>query len=176
LTAAGLNLEIKARDPAPGQTFASARALGAVETGTFFQTDTFFCVPYGRLKLRESDQGAELIEYERRDAAQAKPSVYHRLAVDDAGAVRELLAAELGVGAVVEKHRRLLVKNNIRIHLDRVRGLGTFVELEAVVPPGHRPEAELPRIKALRQALGISDDRLVAGAYADLLLESPSRQ
>lgn len=161
------NLELKACDPAPEETLAAARGLGANDRGTFAQRDTFFAIPVGRLKLRESDDGAELIEYERPDTHQPKPSAYRRLPVDDPDAVRELLAAELGVAAVVEKRRHLLVKDNVRIHLDEVSGLGSFVELEAVAPPGIPPEGQLGVINALRRALGITDDRLLPGAYAD---------
>ena len=70
---------------------------------------------------------------------------------------------------MVEKRRRLLLKDNIRIHLDEVAGLGSFVELEAVVPPGESPDAELERLTSLMAALEIAEERLLAGAYADEL-------
>ncbi len=57
---------------------------------------------------------------------------------------------------------------NVRIHLDRVTGLGDFVELEAVTSTADGLDAELPRIEALRAALGIADDALVPDGYANL--------
>ena len=70
---------------------------------------------------------------------------------------------------VVEKARRLLLWRNVRIHLDRVEGLGDFVELEAVAASPGGLEVERDRVEQLREALGISDEHLVAHGYADLL-------
>ena len=46
------------------------------------------------------------------------------------------LSETLGVDVVVEKRRHLLLWKTVRIHLDEVTGLGSFVELEAVAGAG----------------------------------------
>jgi homotetrameric cytidine deaminase len=75
---------------------------------------------------------------------------------------------------VVVKRRHLFTADNVRIHLDEVTGLGTFVELEGVVDPeGSDLEATRERVAALRDALGITPEALVALGYADLLREAP---
>jgi cytidine deaminase len=73
---------------------------------------------------------------------------------------------------VVEKERRLLVDDGVRIHLDDVAGLGAWVELEAVASPGSDLSAEHVKVARLRAALGLTDDRVVAEGYAALLLAS----
>jgi adenylate cyclase, class 2 len=161
------NLELKARDPDPRGTLAAAKAIGATDYGTLTQQDTFFWLPAGRLKVRRQGTEAELIHYLRPDEAQPTPSQVRRVPLADPEHTEEQLRTSLGTLAVVEKTRRLLVKDNVRIHLDAVRSLGTYVELEAVAPPGMRPEGQLGVINALRRALGISDDRVLPGAYAD---------
>ena len=83
-------------------------------------------------------------------------------------ALIDALTDSLGVRCVVEKARRLLRWRNVRIHLDRVDGLGDFVELEAVATSPGGLEVERDRIEKLRIALGIGDERLVAQGYADL--------
>jgi adenylate cyclase class IV len=163
------NLEIKARDPDPHETFKGAKAVGALDRGLIEQHDTFFWLPSGRLKLRRQGGDAALIYYERRDLAQPAPSHVRRVPLGDPQHTTEVLDHFLGATAVVVKTRRLLVKGNVRIHLDEVAGLGSFVELEAIAPPGMRPEWQLGTINALRRVLGITDDRLVSGAYADYL-------
>jgi predicted adenylyl cyclase CyaB len=80
------------------------------------------------------------------------------------------LTDALGVRAVVEKERRLLLLGNVRIHLDRVARLGAFVEFEAVAASIGGLEAEQAKVDRLREALGLADDGLlVARGYAELL-------
>ena len=173
MTAPRRNLELKARDPDPEATRAAAVAAGAVEQGVLRQRDTYFAAPSGRLKLREQRPGgAQLIAYHRADDAQERESRYHLADVPDPAATRTALAAAMGITVVVEKERGLLLADNVRIHLDEVEGLGHFVELEAVVPADAPTAGEADRVTALREALGISDDRLVERGYAALLLEA----
>jgi adenylate cyclase class IV len=73
------------------------------------------------------------------------------------------------VRVVVEKARRLLMWRGVRIHLDAVAGLGSFVELEAMSDAPGGLVAEEAKIEELRSALRITDDLLVARGYADLL-------
>jgi len=75
---------------------------------------------------------------------------------------------------VVEKARRLLLWRDVRIHLDRVTGLGDFVELEAVATSPGGLEVERDRVEELRQALGVDDEQLVAHGYAHLLTRAGS--
>jgi homotetrameric cytidine deaminase len=169
LAAPRRNIEIKARDADPERTLELALALGAEDRGELAQRDTYFARASGRLKLREQSPGdAELIEYRREDAVAARASDYRVVAVPDPDALREALAAALGTLVVVEKRRRLFVKDGVRIHLDHVEGLGAFVELEAVAPEAGRDELERVRV-----ALEIEDGALVAESYSDLLLDAP---
>jgi homotetrameric cytidine deaminase len=164
------NVELKARDPHPQRSLERARALGADDRGELRQRDTYFGAPRGRLKLREQEPGgAELIAYERRDAAEARESRYRIAPVSDPVALREALDAALGTTVVVDKRRRLLLWEGVRIHLDRVDGLGDFVELEGVAELGSDLASEGERVARLRTELDIADDAIEAAGYADLL-------
>ncbi len=165
------NVELKARDPEPERSLERARALGAEDRGELRQRDTYFAAPRGRLKLREQDPGgAELIAYERDDAAAARESRYRIAPVEDAAALREALDAALGTVVVVDKRRRLLLWEGVRIHLDRVEGLGAFVELEGVAAADSDLTREGALVTRLRAELGIADDALEPRGYADLLV------
>jgi homotetrameric cytidine deaminase len=165
------NVEVKATDPDPERSLAAVRAVGAEDQGVIRQRDTYFRVPSGRLKLREESPGApHLVQYERADRAEARESRYRLVPVADADALRAALDAALGTLVVVEKARHLLLWGDVRIHLDRVEGLGTFVELEGVVAPGADLEPERARVARLVAALGLTDDRVLAHSYADALL------
>ena len=104
-----------------------------------------------------------------RDRAGARASTYTITPVRDPGTTRRELAATNGILCVVEKNRHLFTLDNVRIHLDDVSSLGSYIEFEAIVPAGRCPEDERPRVLALQEAFGIRAQRLVAYAYADLL-------
>jgi adenylate cyclase class IV len=164
------NLEIKAFDPDPSATLRAALEFGAKDAGWLHQRDTYFHAVQGRLKLREAPpEPAELISYARAELAGPKVSLYRVVQVFDPVALTGALTDSLGVRVIVEKARRLLLWRNVRIHLDRVEGLGDFVELEAVAATPGGLEVERDRVEELRAALGIADERLVAHGYADLL-------
>jgi homotetrameric cytidine deaminase len=171
LAAPKRNLEIKARDAEPGRSLERALALGAEDRGEIVQRDTYFAGAKGRLKLREQDRGAtELIQYRRADEPGPRTSEYRLVPVAEADALREALDAALGTLVVVDKRRRLLLWDGVRIHLDEVEGLGSFVELEALADAGGDLEA---KVAELRAQLEIGDDSLVAQSYSDLLLDTP---
>jgi predicted adenylyl cyclase CyaB len=69
----------------------------------------------------------------------------------------------------VRKQRRLFIVGRTRVHLDRVEGLGEFLELEVVLEEGEPAEAGMAEAHALMARLGIGTDQLVQGAYVDLL-------
>jgi homotetrameric cytidine deaminase len=165
------NVELKAHDPDPGRTLERALAAGAEERGLLRQRDTYFGVAHGRLKLREEEPGgATLIAYERPDAASERVSDYRLVPVAEPGPLRDALAAANGVAVVVVKQRRLLLwEETVRIHLDEVRGLGSFLELEAVAPPGSDLTRERAQVARLRELLEVPGDALVEGSYADAL-------
>jgi adenylate cyclase, class 2 len=164
------NIELKAHDPDPARSLEVSLALGATDEGWLQQLDTYFRVQHGRLKLRQQDGAAELIQYERTDEAIERASNYRLIPIHDPDGLKDALAAALGILVAVEKSRHLLLWRNVRIHLDDVPGLGSFIELEAVAEPDSDLTREYENIAELRQTLGITDDRVIAAGYSDELL------
>jgi len=163
------NVELKAVDPDPNRSLAIAKDLGAEDRGVLRQRDTYFRAREGRLKLREEEPGgAVLIQYDRPDAAAARESRYRLTPVDDPETLRESLDAALGTLVVVDKERHLLLHDGVRIHLDTVAGLGSFVELEGIAPPGSDLGPEQEKVARLQAALGIEE--LLTDSYSDRLL------
>ena len=170
-----VNVELKARDVDPEATVARCLAIGAEDHGVLSQRDTYFSRARGRLKLRErGEDGSELIAYRRPDRTEPEESSYVMAPVGAPGELGEALDAALGTTVVVVKRRHLFVWENVRIHLDEVDGLGTFLELEVLVEPGRGDLATAhEKVRRLRAELAIEDDALVAVGYADLLMDSP---
>jgi predicted adenylyl cyclase CyaB len=164
----GRNVELKATDPSQEASIEACRKLGAVDCGVLWQQDTYFGAPDGRLKLREQRPGrSQLIHYVREDEPEQRESRYQILDILDVGPLRNLLAAGLGVRATVTKRRRLFLWRSVRIHLDDVEGLGTFIELEAVAQAESDLSEEHRLIDELRARLSITDDRILPDSYAD---------
>jgi adenylate cyclase class IV len=186
------NIEAKFRVPDLAAVRARALALGARPVGRLEQVDTYFFAPNGRLKLREVAEvgqpaAAWLIAYQRADDAGARLSAYEIAPVPDAAALLAVLRPAMGVRVRVAKTRDLLLLRHTRLHLDDVRGLGSFVELETLVGPpdarrgaategmeGAADEAaggrELAEIVA---GLGLLLEDGIPGSYADLLEAAP---
>lgn len=164
------NIEIKARIASVEALLPVALALADGEPENIEQDDTFFTVPHGRLKLREfADGSAVLVHYHRADGTEARASDYVLVPVPDAPALREALVRANGLLGRVRKRRLLLMKGATRIHLDRVEGLGDFMELEVVLQPGQSDGEGSAIAEALMRELGLADAPRIAGAYLDLL-------
>jgi predicted adenylyl cyclase CyaB len=162
------NIEIKARCHDLAEVRERLEAAGVPLARRLRQVDTYFHVPYGRLKLREiEDAPAELIHYHRPDAEDAHPSDYVIVPVSDPDRMKQALTRALGVRGVVAKTRDLYLWNHTRVHLDEVDGLGSFMELETAVTEQSRAEAER-ECRQVQAALGIQPEELVSGSYIDL--------
>jgi len=87
----------------------------------------------------------------------------------DSAALSRRLGERLGVLGVVRKERRLHLAGRTRIHLDRVAGLGDYIELEVMLAPGEDEAAGRREAAALMARLEIRAADLRSGAYLDLL-------
>lgn len=163
--------EIKAHCPEPEATFDRMRELGATRHGRDHQVDTYFAVTHGRLKLRQGSIETNLIHYLRDDRAGPKDSQVQLHAPSDGPSLRAALCAALDVLVVVDKQRDILMADNVKLHLDDVAGLGTFVEIEAIDRDGSRSRTELhDQCRQWLSDLGIDPGLLITHSYSDLLL------
>ncbi len=168
------NIEIKARAHQFDQLLARAAALATEPPMIYRQQDFFYDVPNGRLKLRQFDDNtpAELIFYQRDDRDGPKVSYYSRSPVSNAEAMHALLAQALDITrGIVNKERHVYNVGRTRIHLDRVDGLGDFIELEVLLGQDDDEESGEKEAEELFAKLGVSSADLVPVAYVDLLSE-----
>jgi adenylate cyclase class IV len=166
----GRNVEIKARVSDPDSIRFKARSLSSAPSELLEQTDTFFVVPRGRLKVREFANGSgELIFYDRSDQSGPKESVYTRVPCPTARGLSDILGQALPVRGTVVKRREVFLVGATRIHLDHVEGLGVFLELEVVLTDGQTVEQGRERADQLIRALQIPETAWIAAAYIDLL-------
>lgn len=164
------NIEIKAQIESVEALAPRAAAIASAGPSEIEQDDTFFRCASGRLKLRTFPEGnGELIFYRRADQRGPKESFYLRSLTSTPEVLREALALAYGQVGRVRKRRMLYLAGRTRIHLDRVEGLGDFLELEVALAEGESPEGGLAEAQALMEALAIKPSQLVEAAYVDLL-------
>ena len=162
------NLEIKASVPSLRFALAVSKRIRARRAGMLRQTDTYFNVTKGRLKLREvNGREFELIYYERFNRKGSRFSDYFIVPLQEPAVMRHMCSSLFGVKATVRKHRILFLYKNARIHLDRVKGLGSFIEFEVIVRKGKVQARQLMDFLVLE--FGIARKSCIAGSYVDLL-------
>jgi adenylate cyclase, class 2 len=170
----GINIEFKARMLDEVRVRAALKNLRPRVAGTDHQVDTYFNTPSGRLKLRQGKIENALIFYRRENTARVRPSHVLLCEFDDPAQVRTLkkvLAAALGVAAVVDKIREIYFVDNVKIHLDRVRGLGKFLEVEAFVKKGNLREGR-KQAERMKDLFGVLPEDILSNSYSGLILES----
>lgn len=174
------NLELKVRCPREQQTAILTRVADRARSPleTLHQTDTYFAVAHGRLKLREirltnGERRCELIAYRRPDESGARWSDYRRVEIDprEAEGLLWSLVDTCGLLTIVDKRRTVGVIGRTRVHLDEVEGLGTFVELETVTSSADADTAPA-ELRDVAAALGLDHLEVIATSYSDLVLGS----
>jgi predicted adenylyl cyclase CyaB len=166
-----INIEIKAKCADQGRIRSILKSRNAEFRGLDHQVDTYFKVSAGRLKLREGNIENHLIFYERANQQGPKQSNVILFDTEPKSAVKEILAKALGVLFVVDKSREIYFIENVKFHLDAVKDLGTFVEIEAIDTGGITKEKLDEQCRSYMQLFGIKDSDLLAVSYSDLLLE-----
>ena len=164
------NIEIKAHIQSVQSLIPKAASIADEGPIEIIQDDTFFNCENGRIKLRAfSKEVGELIFYRRADQHGPKESFYIRSPTSSPDTLREALSLAYGQAGRVQKHRILFLVGQTRVHLDTVKDLGHFLELEVVLEEGESTEQGIALAHSLMAKLGIEPSQLVEEAYVDLL-------
>lgn len=171
------NLEIKARYSNFKKARDFLKANGAVFKGIDYQTDTYFKVNQGRLKLREGNIENFLIYYERDDVYFPKKSDVLLFKAVPNSSLKEILQRSLEILVVVDKEREIYFIDNVKFHLDRVKKLGSFLEIEAINEDSKFVEKKLlEQCKHYMDYLQISKENLVSKSYSDMILDKKKKK
>ena len=168
-----LNIEIKARCPDPARIRNYLNEHNARFVGVDEQTDTYFHVPRGRLKLREGAIENALIFYKRENTAGPKASHFHLVPLTETTGIRNLLEEAYGVKVVVSKRREIYYLDNVKFHLDEISSLGSFVEIEATSIHSDLNAAHLEtQCKFYLSEFRVKEEDLITDSYSDMILEA----
>ncbi len=166
-----LNIEIKARCHDHTKIREMLKRHSADYIGTDHQIDTYFEAKYGRLKLREGKIENYLIHYNREDKLGPKQSDIILFKTYPGSELKVLLTTALGILVVIDKEREIYFIDNVKFHIDNVKGLGAFIEIEAIDKNGDLgKEKLLAQCNLYLDLFDISEADLISGSYSDLLL------
>ncbi len=165
------NFEFKAKVDNPDSYEQKLLSLHPLFKGEDHQIDTYFKVPVGRLKLREGNIENALINYNRENTNDAKLSEVILYPFPPDKALKDILTLQLGILAIVDKKRRIYFIDNVKFHFDRVEGLGTFIEVEAIDDKEQYSVEELKtQCDQYFQFFELEKSNLVDKSYSDLIL------
>jgi predicted adenylyl cyclase CyaB len=170
-----LNVEIKAKCRDADRVRNYLVSAGAVCKGLDEQTDTYFNVTNGRLKLRQGNIENKLIFYNRPDEAGPKHSVFQLVNIEDVAGLKSVLTKSVGIKVIVKKSREIYYISNVKFHIDEVPGLGSFVEIEAGNILADLSQKQLQeQCDFYISALGIEKEDMIDVSYSDMLLDKLS--
>jgi len=118
-----------------------------------------------------NDDRAELIRYSRPNIANTRSSLYTVEPAADPSALLDRLTRSHGILCIVRKRRELFLWHNVRIHLDEVENLGSFIEFEGVVSASADENISRQRVDQLVKEFAIAPSDQIGVSYSDLLIE-----
>lgn len=167
-----INFEFKATTKDIGALEKKLLQLNPNFIGEDKQTDTYFNVTKGRLKLREGNIENSLIYYERQDVADAKQSdvLLYRHQPDKS--LKDILIKLHGIKVVVNKIRKIYFIENVKFHFDTIKELGTFIEVEAIDDTGNIGIEKLKeQCNKYVSLFEIKSEDYISISYSDMILE-----
>jgi adenylate cyclase class 2 len=166
-----LNVEFKARLKSNAEAEQKLLTLNPVFIGEDHQTDTYFNVAEGRLKLREGNIENSLIWYKRENAADAKQSdiILYKHQPDEA--LKNILIKVHGIKVIVDKKRKIYFIENVKFHFDQVKELGEFMEVEAIDETGSIGKEKLrEQCDFYASFFGVAAEDFLQYSYSDMLI------
>jgi len=165
------NIELKIKIDGFKKVASIFKKIGAKFKGKLYQVDIYYNCPKGRLKIREiNKRNFELIFYQRPDKSASKVSNYQILNIKAAQLenFKSIFNFALGEKTVVKKERELWLYKNTRVHLDKVSGLGSFLELETVAKKIDTAQAK-KECQEVVKLLNLTKYRKLDKSYSDML-------
>lgn len=162
------NIEFKAELRNLSAARKQCELLGAERIGELRQNDTYYRLADGRLKRRETlGEPVEWIFYHRPDRVSPRMSNYTILNTEQAR--RRWGTHSLTPWLTVSKVREAWMLGDVRIHLDEVDGLGTFIEFEALVSRRFDVKMCHEAVKELRKTFAPLLGEPISKSYSDLV-------
>ena len=163
------NLELKIKATSHQSLKKILLQIGAESRGMLIQIDVYYSVPNGLLKLRIENGNESLIFYNRNENDKSRWSDFEVLKFTN-GKGEIFFSNLFDVEVIVKKERELFYYDDTRIHLDTVKFLGKFLELETLVING-KADAKKRFAKTI-SLLKLDESKQIRKSYRDLLTDN----
>ncbi len=170
-----IDVEIKAKCENHDFIRSTLQDKGAYYKGIDHQTDVYFKVQNGRLKLRKGNIEGALVYYERENIKGIKTSSYSLYESKEPEILETILKSSLGVLVEVVKRREMYYIDNIKFNIDIVQGLGNFIEIEAITENSDDIEDLTKLVENYLLEFKIREEDIQSLSYSDLLLNKKNR-
>ncbi len=167
-----VNLELKVELNSHNGIKKILAKINAEFVKTLKQKDVYYKTHSGLLKLRIENGEQSIIKYLREENGKDRFSnfeVLHFASGDAEKFFKDIYKIE----TIVEKKRQLYLYNNTRIHLDEVKGLGKFLELETLVLNGKQDAKK--RYDRIALLLSLDKYESIRKSYRDLMLGNKNK-
>ena len=171
-----IDVEIKAKCESHDFIRSTLKSKGAYFKGVDYQTDVYFKVNNGRLKLRKGNIEGALVFYERENVKGIKPSNFSLYKSKDPESLEAILRASLGIMIEVVKKREMYYIDNVKFNIDIVENLGKFIEIEAMTENPDDIEDLTKIVNNYLREFKIREEDLQSLSYSDLLLNKKNSE
>lgn len=131
------------------------------------QKDIYYNIDGGRLKLRIiNDEIGNLIYYNRNEHNKKRVSNYIISATKNFNELDEILRKLFDIFIIVDKRREIYTYEKVRIHLDKVNKLGSFLEIE-VIYDSLKDAKKI--MNDLLNYFSLNENEFIKDSYSDLL-------
>ncbi|GAB6283038.1 MAG: class IV adenylate cyclase [Ignavibacterium sp.] len=162
------NLEIKVKVNGFENYLKLLENIKAKYIGELNQKDIYYKTKSGLLKLRIEGNKKELIKYNRAEDKKNRWSDYEIITFESKNP-KKIMDSLFDYETTIIKTRKLFIYKNTRIHLDTVKGLGKFIELETIVTSTKKDAQE--RFNYLVNKLNLNKKNELRLSYRNLMLK-----
>ena len=169
-----INIEIKARTTKYKQDKIRKILLQSFAKfiGVDNQVDTYFKVEEGRLKIRKGDFENYLVYYNREDKEDSKQSNVELYSLLKHSYLEKIIRKTHDILVIIDKKREIYFINNVKFHIDYVKNLGTFIEIEAISKNKTIPIEKIKKqCDYYKSLFNINNKDLIKNSYSDMLLK-----
>ena len=163
-----VNLELKVKLKSFNPVKKLLQEINAVYVKTLNQKDIYYKNHNELLKLRIENDEQSIIKYFRDEKGNDRFSNYEVLHFTD-GNAEKFFNKVFEVETIVQKKRQLYMYDNTRVHLDYVKSLGNFLELETLVLNGKADAKK--RYNDIINLLQLVKYESIRKSYRNLMIE-----